>query len=190
MSKKILIGVIVVLAIVLGIYFFLKPAGPATDGEGTAVTEGQEEVGEDSGRRMAFADFLRTGGSYKCEVTHEIDGASSSGVVYVHDDMVRSDYTTTVDGSAMDSHSIFRDGYSYTWTSLADMGFMVAVDSTELETDTSAGAEGDFSGFDPDQVGEYECDPWALDSTVFAVPANIEFMDMSEMMPSGQLPLD
>lgn len=167
----IVLGLLVVGA---GGYFFMK--SDSTPGDSSA--ESADESMEADDRKMAFGDFVRQGGSYKCEISQTSEGSSTEGIAYIDGGKVRGEYVTQTQGLSMTSHVLVRDDYAYTWTSLApSMGFKARV-VEDATPDTSTETSDSYS-FD-DSVGDYDCDPWAADSSVFALPTGVTFTEINQ----------
>ncbi len=130
-----------------------------------------------SGKKMAFSEFLKTGGSYKCEVNQYVNNIESKGTTYINDGMVRGEFNTRVNGMNMDSTLIVRDGYTYSWTSMMpSAGFKAKV--VAQKGDTNTGTSGTYS-FNSEQIGDYNCEAWSLDASKFTIPTDITFTDVS-----------
>lgn len=134
------------------------------------------------GKKMAFSQFLKQGGSYKCEVNQYIGGDYENvtkGITYVSDGMIRGEYNSKTQNISVDSTVIVRDGYTYSWTSMAPtMGFKAKV-VTDGQTNTNTGTSGNYS-WNADQIGDYSCEPWAVDISKFTVPTNINFQELNK----------
>ena len=172
MSKNVIIAsVIVVVVVLVGGYFLL---GSINKPEG-----GQNQVSnntEQSGKKMAFLDFVKKGGSYKCEVNQLINNTQTKGTTYINNRMIRGEYNTTVQGINITSMMIVRDGFAYNWNSMMpNAGFKIKVDGNY----NSSGVEtsGNYS-FNGETIGDYNCDAWTVDQSKFAVPTNITFQEI------------
>ncbi len=135
------------------------------------------EVTESSGKKMAFADFVKQGGSYKCNVNQNIEGSTTVGTAYISGGMIRGEYSTQAQGININTSLIVRDGYTYTWSSMAaGMGFKSKVVDSNA-SDTNTGMSGQYS-WNAQQIGDYDCEEWAPDMTQFELPGGITFREM------------
>jgi len=156
-------GVIIVIVVLVGAYMLLSKKAP----EGPTGEQAQTEE-----KKMAFSEFVKQGGSYKCEVKQNLSDMENSGTVYLSGGMVRGDFQGIAEGQAFDSHFIFRDGTSFTWSSLMpNQGYKVS------EVNTEASSSNTYS-WDASQIGDYNCVAWNADASVFAVPTNITFQEI------------
>ena len=138
-----------------------------------AVTASEKESSSGS-----LAALVQRGGSWTCSVTHSSDQDSTKGKVYVSDGKIRGDFTSTVPNvGPVESHMI-ADGQSvYVWSSMMQSGMKMP--QTETGGKDSAMNHQDFYNQDYD----YTCEPWTTDASMFAVPSDVTFNDMSHMMP-------
>lgn len=129
-----------------------------------------------SGKKMAFSEFIKQGGAYKCTVNQLVEGIETKGVTYIDGKMIRGEYTTNTQGMSVGSTLIVRDGYTYTWTSMAPgMGFKAKV--VEGTGDTNAPTSASYS-FNAEQIGEYDCQSWSVDASMFALPKDVTWTEM------------
>ncbi len=163
-------GVIVLL--VAGYLVF--SGGKADENKGTEDLTKEEQ----GGKKMAFSEFVKKGESSKCEVKQYVSDMTSKGTVYIDGDRIRGDFSTIVDGKTMISSFIMRDGNSYSWSSaLPSMGFIVKVDNG-AGSDANANANGAYS-WNAEQIGDYDCEPWVADPSIFALPREVTFREVN-----------
>lgn len=140
----------------------------ATDATTTEVKPG--------GKKIPFAEFMKKGGSYKCEVTQVMANMTSQGTVYIHDSLIRAEFSTTVAGQSMNTNMIARDGYTYSWTSMMPgKGYKTKIATSET---SAPGANSSTSGtytWNGEQVGDYSCEAWTADESVFELPKSVTF---------------
>ena len=166
---KTIVGIIIILIGGTGYYFYSQPNAVPT-----VPTTTKEENVKPTGKKMAFSQLMTQNGTYKCTVTQYIENMESKGVVYMDKRLLRGEFSTIAGGQKIDTTMILRDGYTYTWTSMAPtMGFKVKA-VTELNTSTSSTATGTYS-WNADQIGDYNCEAWTPDETQFTLPAIIKF---------------
>lgn len=173
-----LLGVAVI--IVAGILIF-KNKTPQTPTDTVNTTPDSASAGGTmlAGKKMAFSEMVKQGGAYQCSVDQYLDAGMqqmTKGTVYVDDGKIRGEYSTTVQGMTIDTRVIVRDGFAYTWTSMASIGYKAPVVET-VGGDASVGTAGKYSWNDQ-LIGDYDCKPWSPDSSKFTVPTNITFQTM------------
>jgi hypothetical protein len=145
--------------------------------QGIAV--GEPNPSAPAGKKMAFSEFMKQGGSYKCTVNQNIGGTESKGTTYMSEGMVRGEFVTVAQGMSMTASLIVRDGYTHSWTSMMPtMGFKSKV-VTSAPSDTEADTSGTYS-FDGNQIGDYDCQPWTPDASMFALPSGTTFTEMAK----------
>ncbi len=178
MNKTVLsiLGVVVIIAAVA---IFITKGKPQSASQNTNQP-GQTQNTNTSGKKMAFSDFAKQGGSYKCTVTQYIDQGmtqSTEGTVYLDGGKIRGEYSTKVQGMSIDTSVIVRDGFAYTWTSMSPTGYKIAV--KDQAGDTNASANGSYSWNDK-MIGDYNCESWSADQSKFAVPTSVTFQEIQQ----------
>lgn len=134
---------------------------------------------ETSGKKMAFSELLKQGGSYQCTVKQAVSDFNSDGLVYIDKDRIRGEFSTIAEGMKVDTSLIVRDGYNYTWSSIAPkMGFKVKIDP-QVTGSTSADMSGTYS-FNANQIGEYDCASWTVDESKFTLPSTVVFTEIKK----------
>ncbi len=170
-QTKIIVSVVIVAAVAIGGYYLLHEAPMVTE-QGNATT-----TSVTSGKKVPFAEFVKQGGSYKCDVNQSVGGIDTKGVTYINQGMIRGEYSTKTQGMTVGTTLIVRDGYTYAWSSLAPtMGFKSKV-VAEAKGDVSAPTKGTYS-FQAEQIGDYSCEPWPADTSMFAIPSGVTFREM------------
>lgn len=168
--SKTLISVLVLAAVIVGGYFIIhsNKGVPATP-EVFTETQTGEQMTETNGKKMAFSEFIKNGGTYKCEVKQAMSDFENSGTVYIDGANVRGNFSTVAEGRPIDTFFIVKDGYTYTWSSAAPtMGFKMKV-VADASADTS-------QTYDWKQgVGDYNCEAWTADASMFTPPASVTF---------------
>lgn len=127
-----------------------------------------------SGKKMAFSEFMKQGGSHKCTVTQTVASMTTNGTVYIDGSKISASFAVSVAGQSINTSMIVRDGYTYTWTSNdPTKGFKTKVVATT--GDNSAGPKGTYT-WDGSQIGEYSCDPWTAEASMFELPKTVTFV--------------
>ena len=168
MSKNLISGLIVVAVIAIGGYFIFKGDKAPNPGD----VKGEETT--ETGKKMAFSEFVKQGGSYKCTVKQAMNDFENSGTVYINGAQMRGEFSTIAEGRNVDTTFIVTDGYTYSWSSmLPNMGFKM-----KINPGTNGGGSADTSGtysFNSEQIGDYNCEPWTVDASMFATPSGMTF---------------
>ncbi len=180
-SSAFLVLILFVLLLAGGAFFFLKPTSRTSENDSTAS---EMEASGKTSVTGNFMELLKLGKNYSCEFDYEDDqGNTTNGKVYVSEsgDKLRGEFEMTqADGTAITT-SILRIGdYNYMWTAALPQGFKYAI--TEEDTSFFGETADDSmqtSGFDADLDMDFDCDSWRVDSSMFEVPEDIEFMEAS-----------
>lgn len=175
MSTKIIIAVIII--VLLGVGGYMLFAG---QDEAMVTAENSSDANtnqESDGKKMAFTEFMKQGGTYKCEVNQNVGDTTTKGTTYMDGGMIRGEYVTQVQGMTVSSYSIIRDGYSYGWSSMAPtMGYKVKID-TAAAANTNTSTSGSYT-FNAETIGDYNCEAWTADASMFALPAGVTFREV------------
>lgn len=149
-----------------------------TNQEDSATNTDATTEATPSGKKMAFSQFIATDkGSYECTVNQYVNDIESKGKVYINNGMIKGEFNTKTAGFNIDSSLIVRDGFTYTWSSmLPGTGFKAkVVADTNINTDTKTTAQYSFNA---EQIGDYDCQPWATDESKFILPTSIVFKEV------------
>lgn len=127
------------------------------------------------------------------ECTMNYSGASGSGTGTMYSDgngraRMHIDLKTEK-GNAGQSDQIMKEGKAYSWTTSEGQTFGMIMDmsKTTQQTQTQNGATS--SAPQPNQDFDISCKDWKVDESKFAVPTNVNFMDMNNLqnsIPTGQ----
>jgi hypothetical protein len=189
MNNKLVIGGVVAVLIILAGFFLLTSKATApengikADVQRKTVTEGafaptnnQTETGSGS-----FRTLLSLGKNLSCTVSYtstDSDNAGTyNGTVYVAGQKMRMEFTTSVEGIAMKSNVINDGTEGYMWGTGPQGSMAIKFKADPSQTETQKQNE-----FSLDQNVNYNCKNWSVDESLFVPPADIEFLDMSDMM--------
>ncbi|MEK7094352.1 MAG: hypothetical protein AAB903_03375 [Patescibacteria group bacterium] len=140
-------------------------------------------VGNMTGQETSLKELLASQNPQKCTFDHKADISDSSGEVYVANGKMRGNFNSVAAGKVVKSSMIVMNNTAYVWTDEMAQGFKMSLDAM-----TSASAEQNQS-VDINQKLNYSCGGWSEDASVFALPSDITFSDMSALlnqaMPKG-----
>lgn len=154
-----------------GAYYITNHKEPAQPEAAQPQQQEQTQEAQAGSYTGSLADLAKRGGSWKCTVDSSTAQAASSGIVYVSGDMVRGDFTSTIQGyGSVGSHLLVNDGYSYSWSSMMPQGI-----KTKVTTTGDGGTATSGSGADVNHSYSYDCAPWTADASLFTVPTDVTF---------------
>ncbi len=189
MSKTTISWIVGVLVLVgIGSYFAMQKGPVAEDASNLAGgtmptgTEGDwndtPETPMGEGKKMAFGQLVAQGGSYECTVNQYVGDTVSQGTTFISGGLIRGEFNTQAQGINISTSLIVRDGYTYSWTSMAPkMGFKAKVVASG-ESNPNQGTSGTIS-WNADQIGDYDCKDWTVDMTKFDLPAGVDFKEIN-----------
>lgn len=144
------------------------------------VVEDIADVDTANSKKMAFSDFLKQKGSYKCDVVQYIDEGytqTTEGEVFISNGLIRGDFKTNAMGIDIETSMIVKDDFVYSWTNMSKVGFKVpAVQGSKSDNTTETYGEYTWNS---EKIGDYQCESWTPDMNTFELPASIQFADIA-----------
>ena len=188
-SGKLIIGVLGLITaggVLYGLPQYLessKKSNASVEVEQEGKQDGSPQTGavpqkNPSGKKMAFLEFLKQGGSFKCTVAMATNGYDMTGTIYTRNKDVNAVTTGTVAGQKITTNMIMKDGYTYTWTSLAPgMGYKMKTIEASVSSDTPVVKNSPASSLQ--DIGDYSCEVWSGTDAMFAIPSGISFTEIN-----------
>jgi hypothetical protein len=177
MNRKILIAIGILLLLGgMGAYLFMSK------GKSPAATPTQEQAASsESSTPKSLKDLIGLGTAQECLFSAD---EGSGGVVYVAGGKVRGDFSTQNEGQTIISHMIVDGQTSYVWMEGQEMGYKFTFDES---TQTQDQGQTSQTAVDIDQKVDYNCKSWNSDPSMFTLPEDVEFSDMSQLTaPTGE----
>lgn len=187
-TKYIISGVIAVLVVVGGAVLYAKDKTVTSQ---VSAPTASSVVQPGSG--SSLKDLLAKTTPTKCTVSSTNDTSDASGVVYVANGKMRSDFTSTMKngnlaGKVVVAHMIVDADTSYMWgDGEMKMGIKMARQSMLEVNPDAANTPQSQAAMDMNEKSDYHCDGWTADEALFTPPANVQFQDMSKMMQPTQM---
>ena len=179
-NKKVIlvIAALVVLGIIGFFVFGKKSANPLP-----VPTSQESTQSANQNQPSSLKDLLSKGIAQTCTFTND----TTQGTVMVSAGKMRGDFAVTTDGKTTQSHMIVDGTTSYIWTEGQTTGFKMAF-NPEATAQPAAPGAAPAGGINTDQKLDYTCNPGVADSSVFNLPAGINFMEFAipTTAPSGQ----
>jgi hypothetical protein len=169
MNKKIwywIVGVIVVIIIIAAILFGGKSATKSNETHATAAVAQQ-----------SLHQLISSGATQTC--TFSIAGTATSssmtGTIYTTAGSMYGDFAKTdTTGKVTTAHMIIVSDEDYLWSDALSKGIKMpwsAANSTALINK--------YGSVDMSQPTTYSCTSWTPDQSKFALPTNVQFIDVS-----------
>lgn len=196
-----IIGLIIAAVVVVGGGYAYMQSASSTEGgvaiaTGDVTGDGVEDTAKVTDKSTpklmesipfsgSWNDLVKRGGTYVCEVNHSSTVDISSGSVYVSGTDVRGAFTSKTAAGVVESNMLKKGDTVYVWGGGMPQGLMMK--ASAMEGQSSTGTTGDV--VDQNQKYDWNCNATAPDASMFALPAGIEFMDLSAMMQGmGSVP--
>lgn len=146
----------------------------------TSETTIENQVETNSG--VSFAEFLQQeDASYQCQVTQYLDAGleqSTEGTVFIHQGLVRGDYTAVINGVEVRPSLVIKDSKIYTWTDFAPFGVVTPIVLDENQN-TNTPQTAVYTWADK-EIGAYDCVAWEVDLSKFEIPADVNFQEIAQ----------
>lgn len=164
MNKALLLGIGGVV-VVGGIAWTVMSGGDESDLSGGTTLAGQEETTLRS---------LLGGASQKCVYAIPESPADETATIYVADGKLRIEVSTE------NVISIMRDDMVYGWTAGSKEGMQIKVPKDAQNSDVATA-----QGVDLDEPAKISCENWRADMSLFEIPKDVTFRDLSALVPGG-----
>ncbi len=189
MQNKIIVFILGAIVAVGIVFFAVNQKSVAPD---TAIPEKEQEIknqNQPAGNNFSgtILDLMNKSQSSKCVAKFDMDDQTHEQTIYFdgQNKKIRFEIEMNVDGRQNNVFAIVKDGWEYMWnegdlSEMGNMGMKLKFDDLQQanqndETDSAA----QTGGVDIDQIMQFSCSPWVVDSSAFDSPANIEFTDIT-----------
>ncbi len=185
-NKKIIytvIAVLILLASWIAYKAFVPKTYSGTDTPATTMVENKNEqpTTQEMTIKGTLESLLARGAVMKCTYSMDIENNVTSGTTYVSGKKMRGDFTVNINNTMMQSHMISDGTTLYTWTDQMPQGMKMMMPTTNDQNPTDKQPEQQpDTTINLQQEYDYSCSPWIEDASIFAVPTDIEFVDLSE----------
>lgn len=137
---------------------------------------------EEATFNATMEDILEKGKSMQCTVEVEEDGAKLNAHYYFDGKKdrtrIESEYIAPNEGVSFNSVNIIKDDWSYFWDDTMNTEGMKINLSEEEEDDYEDDYEDEV---DMDEMINFKCKPWRIDSSKFDLSKDKEFKNFNEM---------
>lgn len=170
MNKKLLLGLGLLLLLGGGYFVMNRGKAPSTGTETSTQTETQTEPSAPN----SLKDLLTSANAQKCTFSSTEGQATTEGTVYVANKQVRGDFKTTESGKTPSTSNLMTDGkVLYLWGSeLGTSGIKLTIEASEEATSSASGGTADLN-----KPMDFNCSAWVVDSSVFELPAGVNFTE-------------
>ncbi len=204
MSKKLpLILLIAAIILIGGVAVFAKSrmVGPAMPPAANQVGKGEtaQDLGDDEMVSGSLQELIKLGKNYTCSFnySHE-DGSATEGTVYISDSgqKVGGNFYTQFSAEQQaqgmknaDAHIIRDPEYTYFWSAQEKTGMKMKTDPADDSLFKPGTADkSDQQALDDQAKYDFKCKKWSPDAAKFTPPSDIQFTDLSGMMPAATGP--
>lgn len=177
-NKQAIIGIIAAFIILVGAggaFLYSKSSPKSTDSNTTKALDQKNTSAKNN-----ILGLLKSGKTQKCTFSSEDpNSGSTERTVYLTGNQMRSDISMTINGKSSAINMIRNGNDTYIWGSSIpnNMGIKMTISQDDLISDTAS-----KNYLDVTQKVDYKCESWTVNSTVFSLPTNIKFSDISGVM--------
>lgn len=129
-------------------------------------------------KKIPFAELIKQGGSYRCEVKQYYQNTETVGTVYTGKGNVYAEYSMKVMGQVFDTNFILVGDTTYTWTSMTPGSGFKTKTATGAVASTSQQGDTTTYSWNAEQIGDYTCSDWVYDEAQFTPPKGITFKSL------------
>ncbi len=191
--SPIVIAIVAIVVIGAGFFVIRQGQGPENmEQKDSAVIETSESTeltteteGGESSLTGTVADLFKGGKNLTCTFNRADEFGTTSGTVYVagQGQRLRGDFTLSqADGTRMDAHVVRDDNFNYFWSDQLPQGTKTAV----IAEESTAPSKADNPQAVLDEDVDYKCRPWIVTSSMFTLPTDKEFVDISQQVQQIQ----
>lgn len=152
---------------------------------GTAPKQGSQPTPTPvASSQKSLKDLFASGISQKCTFMNNEGETNTRGTVYAANGKSRADFSSVTSGQTVNSHMIVDGKTNYVWMDGQNKGIKSTFDPNQ----TSENPETADTSKDTDLNKEvdYACTPWIPDESLFKIPSDVEFTDMSALLIPSQ----
>lgn len=179
MNKSILVVVAVLIILALGGFLFMNNKSTNT-GSQVSPTKStpQENTTKKTNEQKSLKDLFSLGVAQECSYKDEM---GNGGVVYMTNGKMRGDFSSVTKDQTIKSHMVTDGKTSYIWMDNQAMGFKMSMEAAGQTSPDKINTQGSV---DINKKGNFSCKPWVVSSSLFELPSNIKFTDLSDLQKS------
>jgi len=182
----IIVAVVVVILLAAGAGFMMLSSKAKPQAQTQTQTNNTQTANPQTVKRNAvrgtILSLLDGGQSVSCTVA--LPDNKGTGTFYVASSKkFAGDINSKgTDGKDITTHMISDGTYVYVWSAAMPMGIKMNLSAAKNVANNAQTNQ----TIDMNQNVDMQCGPWAVDDSKFAVPSNIQFRDMSQLLQQAQ----
>jgi len=152
-----------------------------------------QQAAEDQAQQISgsIEDLIGQNKTFKCELVAQNEDNIMAGTTYIADQMARSDFQVAMsENQTITSHMINDGTWMYTWSDeYPQQAMKIKLDTMQSEQFEAEEVQGQAQNYGLNNYEaqlDYKCYNWTKDSQMFIPPAEINFMDFSQMLEQAQ----
>lgn len=179
MNNKVIISVVVTVIILGGLagYALFAPKGSQQPSPAPIAATPEPTPTPISGQK-SLKELLSLGQSVKCTFSDSMSSVATQGTVYVGNQKMKGDFSSMTGGKTTMSHILVDSPTSYFWTDGSTVGMKMNLSASAMPS-----ASVNNKGVDVDKKMDFKCDSWVVDNSVFTLPKEVKFSELT--IPTG-----
>ncbi len=159
------------------------------------VSDTGKIIQETENIKTNIQELINEGRPVKCSYNVTTDQGSSSGIFYVSGEDMRTESKVVTGDTTTESYVIKKGEIIYMWDPVTLSGYQMAATEEMIDNDIESYESAEIPDImkDINTNMDYDCDTWIIDNSMFDLPENVTFMDLStlgEQMQESQEPGD
>ncbi len=182
-NRLIIVAAVVIVFLLAGGAVYLKLSKTAVNPQNQTANASPTPKPTQAGKSpmKSLIDLLSQNQSLHCTFNNTTaNGGVYQGTIYVANGNMRGNFSTTENNKETFANVIRKENETYVWTNNSKTGFKMTVSIQDLSNNTQANQYVNSS-----EKINYSCFPWTVDNSMFIPPANIQFTDVTSLMPHG-----
>lgn len=161
---------------------FLSACGKEKVNEGIDINEEANNI--EVNEKKSLKELLDLGTAQKCTYEINQDGQVTKGEILIKGEKFRQNTEITSNEGMMKVYSISDGQYFYSWNdAIKGSGSKMKIEAVETTPEENTQKQENVNW---EEKLDYKCNPATLTDADLALPTDIEFVDLSEMMNNLQ----
>lgn len=195
-NKTIVIVVAVVLILGVAVWLVMgqkfsgqtKNSLSGANSQNQTAPAGNNSAAQNNSNTFAgtLSDLMAKKTPVNCQVSIGQSGMTQTQTIYFDGSNLRTDVAMNVEDRQNTAHVVLKDGWEYMWSegvasgAAGNIGTKINVSELKKQqAQVASEAPQNNGGIDIQRTMNFSCIPWVPDAAQFALPADIQFQDMT-----------
>jgi hypothetical protein len=156
-KSKIIIGIVALIVVIGGVQFFTRDKADSFSG--------------------TMFELFDRGGNWQCMWKQQTSDLNAQGIIFISGKKFKSDTKSSSGEISLDAHALSDGEFFYAWTSLSPLGIRTNLKELKNEAEKRTPQTTDLG-----KEYVFDCQPWNVDDTAFAIPLNVIFAPVPQTL--------